>query len=90
MLMDMALQGHTVMVFPYPWSDIMIVCPSQAVNITLVAISFLIILGVMIFMVIQGKTPKNKEAVSSKILLNHIQMLALLSGNAPFTSFLSL
>jgi hypothetical protein len=40
----------------------------------------LIVLIMLIFMVIQGKTAKNKEAVSTKILLNHIQMLALLSA----------
>lgn len=28
----------------------------------------------------QGTTPKRKETISSKILLNHVQMLALLSG----------
>jgi hypothetical protein len=37
----------------------------------------------LIFLVIQGRTPKNKESVSSKILLNHVQMLALLSGIFP-------
>ena len=31
-------------------------------------------------MVVQGGTEKNKEAVSTKILLNHIQFLALLSA----------
>jgi hypothetical protein len=38
-------------------------------------------------MVIQGRNAKNKESVSVKILLNHVQMLALLSGTFSRISF---
>lgn len=40
-----------------------------------------------VFLVIQGSKPKNKETVSFRILLNHIQILALLSGNKQFDCF---
>eukprot|EP01119_Soliformovum_irregulare_P011749 TRINITY_DN2976_c2_g1_i1.p1 TRINITY_DN2976_c2_g1~~TRINITY_DN2976_c2_g1_i1.p1 ORF type:complete len:1897 (-),score=487.17 TRINITY_DN2976_c2_g1_i1:31-5721(-) len=55
-------------------------CPSAAVNGVLIAVATIVILSILIFLVIQGRTAKNKEAVSTKILLNHIQMLALLSA----------
>jgi len=54
-------------------------CPPKGINYFVVAICALVILSILIFLVIQGRTAKNKESVSTKILLNHVQMLALLS-----------
>jgi uncharacterized integral membrane protein len=56
-------------------------CPEEYINWLVVGGGALIALVILIFLVYQGRTPKNKESVSMKILLNHIQMLALLSGN---------
>jgi hypothetical protein len=70
-------------------------CPDPGLNWFFIAACLVVILVVLVFLVIQGKTSKNKEAVSSKILLNHIQMLALLSSVAtawldPFQTLLSI
>jgi len=55
-------------------------CPKQSLNWVIVVACGLIALALLVFLVYQGRTPKNKESVSTKILLNHIQMLALLSA----------
>ena len=63
-------------------------CPAESLNWLFLAFCFFVILIMLIFLVIQGRTPKNKESVSSKILLNHIQMLALLSGIIKFMNLM--
>ena len=39
-----------------------------------------ILLASLVFLVYQGRSAKNKESVSARILVNHFQMLALLSA----------
>eukprot|EP01114_Cavostelium_apophysatum_P016006 TRINITY_DN4487_c0_g2_i2.p1 TRINITY_DN4487_c0_g2~~TRINITY_DN4487_c0_g2_i2.p1 ORF type:complete len:1122 (-),score=253.37 TRINITY_DN4487_c0_g2_i2:85-3450(-) len=55
-------------------------CPPDAQNWGIFTLCGLVILAFLVFMIYQGRGPKNKESVSARILLNHIQMLALLSA----------
>lgn len=55
-------------------------CPAESLNYFVLSACLLIAVILLSFMVIQGRNAKNKESVSVKILLNHVQMLALLSG----------
>jgi hypothetical protein len=55
-------------------------CPDVGVTYFIFVLALALILLLLMFLVYQGRTPKNKETVSAKILLNHIQMLALLSA----------
>ncbi len=66
-----------------PW----VVCPPQSLNYFVLSACLLLAVILLSFMVIQGRNAKNKESVSVKILLNHVQMLALLSGNKNIPSF---
>ena len=59
-----------------------IACPNPTVGWVMIAIFSVLTISFMVYLVYQGRSPKNKESVSSRILVNHLQMLALLSGNS--------
>lgn len=59
-------------------------CPSPVVTYIILVIALLVLVVFFVFLVVQGRKEKNKDATSLRILLNHIQMLALLSGTIYF------
>eukprot|EP01113_Clastostelium_recurvatum_P014143 TRINITY_DN1765_c0_g1_i2.p1 TRINITY_DN1765_c0_g1~~TRINITY_DN1765_c0_g1_i2.p1 ORF type:complete len:964 (+),score=147.57 TRINITY_DN1765_c0_g1_i2:363-3254(+) len=55
-------------------------CPARAANWAVLIVALLAMLCFLVYLVIAGKRAKNKDAVSMKILLNHLQVLSMLSA----------